>query len=133
MVVRPALPNGALSSFNSDLVREPLAGHAYECPVGPEATIWVTSRRAAVAGLLRIGDVAAGALGPQRPVNGHALALSIAEIVAAMGRVDPAAAGARPLSPQPDDRGAVRPLAARLLVRRAPTRSVWSAKPRSTP
>jgi len=92
VVVRPALPNGALSAFNSDLMREPLAGSTYECPVGPEATIWVTSRRAAVTSLLRMGDVAGSALGAQRTVNAHALALSIAEIVAAIGRVDPAAA-----------------------------------------
>jgi len=91
VVVRPALPNGALSAFNSDLVREPLAGNVYECPVGPEATIWVTSRRAAVANLLRLGEVDASALCAQRAVTARALALSIAEIVAALGRVDPAA------------------------------------------
>ena len=72
VVVRPAQPNGALSAFNSDLIREPLAGHLYECPVGPEATIWVTSRRAAVANLLRLGDVDAGALGAQRTVTARA-------------------------------------------------------------
>ena len=54
VVVRPALPNGALSAFNSDVIREPLAGRDYECPVGADATIWVTSRRAAVANLLRL-------------------------------------------------------------------------------
>jgi nucleoside-diphosphate-sugar epimerase len=91
VVVRPALPNGALSAFNSDLVREPLAGHLYECPVGPEATIWVTSRRAAIANLLRLGEVDAAALGAQRAVTARALALSVAEIVAGLGRVDPAA------------------------------------------
>jgi nucleoside-diphosphate-sugar epimerase len=93
VVVRPALPNGALSAFNSDLIREPLAGHVYECPVGPEATIWVTSRRAAVANLLRLGDVDAALLGPRRAVTAPALALSVAEIVAALGRVDAAAPG----------------------------------------
>ncbi len=91
VVVRPAQPNGARSAFNSDLIREPLAGHAYECPVGPEATIWVTSRRAAVANLLRVGDVDSVALGAQRAVTARALALSVAEIVAALGRVDAAA------------------------------------------
>jgi D-erythronate 2-dehydrogenase len=92
VVVRPALPNGSLSAFNSDLIREPLAGLVYECPVGPEATIWVTSRRAAVANLLRLGDVDAALLGANRAVTARALALSVAEIVAALGRVDAAAA-----------------------------------------
>lgn len=91
VVVRPALPNGALSAFNSDVIREPLAGRDYECPVGPEATVWLTSRRAAVANLLRLADVDGDGLGAQRAVTAPALALSIAEIVAALGRVDAAA------------------------------------------
>jgi nucleoside-diphosphate-sugar epimerase len=31
VVVRPPLANGALSGFNSDLIREPLAGRGYVC------------------------------------------------------------------------------------------------------
>ncbi|MDQ6639391.1 MAG: NAD-dependent epimerase/dehydratase family protein [Pseudomonadota bacterium] len=91
VVVRPALPNGALSAFNSDVIREPLAGRAYECPVGPEATVWLTSRRAAIANLLHLADLDGAAIGAQRAVTAPALAVSIAEIVAALGRVDPAA------------------------------------------
>jgi hypothetical protein len=60
-------------------------------PVGPEATIWVTSRRAAVANLLRLGEVDPTALGASRAVTARALALSVAEVVAALGRVDAAA------------------------------------------
>jgi D-erythronate 2-dehydrogenase len=91
VVVRPALPNGALSAFNSDVIREPLAGRDYECPVGAEATIWLTSRRAAVANLLHLAQVDGAALGAQRALTAPALAISIGAIVAALGRFDAAA------------------------------------------
>ena len=88
VVVRPPLANGALSAFNSDVIREPLAGRDYTCPVDPEATIWIASRHSAIANLLRLGEVYPKALGAARTVNAPALAVSIAEIVAALGRVD---------------------------------------------
>jgi len=88
VVVRPPLANGALSGFNSDVIREPLAGRDVECPVGPDATVWLTSRRAAIADLLRLAELDGAAIGAQRAVTGAALALSIGEIVAALGRVD---------------------------------------------
>ena len=77
VVVRPALPNGALSAFNSDVIREPLAGRDFTCPVGPDATIWVASRHSAVANLLhlaapggivdeQLGDALVGAVAEAR-------------------------------------------------------------------
>ena len=39
VVVRPPLPNGALSGFNSDLIREPLAGEA--CNVRSKLKVWL--------------------------------------------------------------------------------------------
>jgi len=91
VVVRPALPNGALSAFNSDVIREPLAGRGYVCPVGADATIWVTSQRAAVANLLRLAECEGAKIGSQRAVSAPALAISVGEIVAALGRFDAAA------------------------------------------
>ena len=91
VVVRPPLANGALSAFNSDVMREPLAGRDYVCPVGADATIWVTSRRAAVANLLRLAQCDGAAIGAQRAVTAPALAVSVGEIVAALARVDAAA------------------------------------------
>ena len=117
VVVRPALPNGALSAFNSDVIREPLAGRDYECPVGADATIWVTSRRAAVANLLHLAE--ARRRGDRRAARAHG---------AGARRLDRRhrrrarplrrrRAGARSLRAAAGDRSAVRPLAARLLVR----------------
>ena len=101
VVVRPALPNGALSAFNSDVIREPLAGRAYVCPVGPDATIWVASKRTTIANLLRFADIDGAALGVQRAVTAPALAVSIGEIVAALGRVDSAAPARVRFAPDP--------------------------------
>jgi nucleoside-diphosphate-sugar epimerase len=101
VLVRPPLANGALSAFNSDVVREPLAGRDYTCPVGPDATIWVASRRTTIANLLRLADVDASALGAARALTAPALAVSIAEVVAALGRADPAAPARVRFRPDP--------------------------------
>lgn len=105
VVVRPAgagSANGARSAFNSDVIREPLAGREYDCPVGPEATVWLTSRRAAVANLLHLADADGDAIGARRAVTAPALVASIAEIVAALGRVDASAPARVRYLPQPD-------------------------------
>jgi len=101
VVVRPALPNGALSAFNSDVIREPLAGREVECPVGADATIWLTSRRAAVANLLHLGELDGAAIGARRAITAPALAISIAEIVGALGRIDAAAPARVRYAPRP--------------------------------
>lgn len=102
VVVRPPLGNGARSAFNSDLIREPLAGRDYECPVGPEATIWITSLPTAIGQLLRLAEVEAAQLGAARAVTAPALAVSVADIVAALGRADPAAPTRVRCRPQAD-------------------------------
>jgi len=91
VVVRPALPNGALSGFNSDLIREPLAGRPYLCPVGPQASTWVCSRARVIENLLRIAALPGDAIGPVRTVNAPALSVSVAQIRDALAAVDPAA------------------------------------------
>ena len=77
---------------NSDLIREPLAGRAYTCPVSREATIWIVSLSNAVANLLHLAQVDPAALGPRRALNTPALAVSIAHIIEAIARFDPTAA-----------------------------------------
>ncbi|MEO8081832.1 MAG: NAD-dependent epimerase/dehydratase family protein [Caldimonas sp.] len=101
VVVRPPLANGALSAFNSDLIREPLAGRGYVCPVSRDATVWLTSYRRTIANLLRLAEVDAAALGAARAVTAPALAVSVGDIVDAMGRVDAAAPCRVAFEPQP--------------------------------
>lgn len=93
VVVRPPMPNGALSGFNSDLIREPLAGRDYVCPVGPGATTWLCSLPRVVGNLRRIADLPGEAIGPVRTVNAPALAVSVAQIVQALGAIDRQAGG----------------------------------------
>ncbi|HMN84053.1 MAG TPA: NAD-dependent epimerase/dehydratase family protein [Burkholderiaceae bacterium] len=102
VVVRPPLPNGALSGFNSDLIREPLAGRDYDCPVGEEATLWLSSLRHVVGNLIRMAALPAAAPGPARTVNAPAIAVSAGQIRDAIARVSPAAAARIRFSAVPD-------------------------------
>jgi D-erythronate 2-dehydrogenase len=92
VVVRPPLANGALSGFNSDLIREPLAGRDYVCPVSPAATIWIASLPHAIANLMRLAEADAAALGTRRALTTPSLAISVAGIVEALQRVQADAA-----------------------------------------
>jgi len=101
VVVRPPLTNGALSGFNSDLIREPLAGRDYVCPVAPDATIWIVSLGHAIANLIRLAQVDGAMLGPRRALTTPSLAVSISDIVAALAKADPAAPARIHFDPQP--------------------------------
>jgi len=102
VVVRPPMPNGALSGFNSDLIREPLAGRPYACPLGPEATLWLVSLPRVIDGLREALDWAPQALGAVRTVNLPAIAASVGEVIAAIGRRDPGAPARVTHAPTPD-------------------------------
>lgn len=87
VVVRPALPNGALSGFNSDLIRETLAGHRVTSPVSPEAVIWLQSLSSAVGAIAKALAMTGPAPDGARVVQLPALAASIAEILAVISKV----------------------------------------------
>ncbi|MGE0799622.1 MAG: NAD-dependent epimerase/dehydratase family protein [Lautropia sp.] len=84
VLVRPPIANGALSGFNSDLIREPLAGRPIVSPVSPAATLWVLSLARTVDNLLHAMRIDADAYGAQRGLLLPAVAVSIAEIVDAL-------------------------------------------------
>jgi D-erythronate 2-dehydrogenase len=85
--VRPGRPNAAASSFVSAIVREPLHGESVVCPAGPELELWVSSPRAAAQNLLHGASLSAEALGPNRIINLPGITVTVAEIVASLGRV----------------------------------------------
>lgn len=87
VVVRPPAPNGALSAFNSDIIREPLAGRAMVCPVSRSARIWVQSVETAVDNLLHAAQLVADAWGYARAVTLPAVPVTITEILDAVGRL----------------------------------------------
>ncbi|HVL57209.1 MAG TPA: NAD-dependent epimerase/dehydratase family protein, partial [Burkholderiaceae bacterium] len=77
VVVRPPLANGALSGFNSDLIREPLSGRDYRCPVGPDATLWLCSLHHVIGNLVRLAQTPSAAIGAERAITAPALAVSV--------------------------------------------------------
>jgi nucleoside-diphosphate-sugar epimerase len=95
IVVRPPVPNGALSAFNSDLLREPLAGRDYTAPVGPDAVIWLMSVGRCAANLIHASGLSGESFGARRVLNLPCVIASVGEIVAAIGRAAGSKAGAR--------------------------------------
>jgi len=93
IVVRPPVSNGALSGFNSDLLREPLAGRDYTAPVGPNAVIWLMSVGRCVANLMLAAELPADAFSKRRALNLPCVVASIDEMVAAIAR----SGGSKPL------------------------------------
>ena len=97
VVVRPPQPNGALSGFNSDMIRQPLTGHDYTCPVGPDACTWLTSLDVAVDQLWHAAQTSEQLWTQTLPPGERALTaptwpVTMAELQQALGEIDPSAA-----------------------------------------
>lgn len=54
IVARPVAPNSPLSSFAGDLMHAIALGQPFTCPVGPDATVWLLSRKLCVENLLAV-------------------------------------------------------------------------------
>jgi D-erythronate 2-dehydrogenase len=95
IVVRPGKPNAAASSFASAVVREPLNGVAYECPLPPETGVWLLSPRRVVEAFIHAHDLPASAWGANRVLNLPGITVTVAEMIEAMGRIAGAQAASR--------------------------------------
>ncbi len=84
IVVRPGKPNKAASSFASSVVREPLQGQPYACPVPPETEVWVLSPRQVVESFLHAERLPAEAWGFHRALALPGLTTTVADMVDAM-------------------------------------------------
>ena len=108
VVLRPALPNGALSGFNSDLIREPLSGRTYTCPVSSDARLWLLSLPAALAHLTSLLGMDharwSQVMGPAGTcaLNAPAWPVTVHEVVQAMAQIDPQVPQRVQFAPQPD-------------------------------
>lgn len=108
VVLRPVLPNGALSGFNSDLIREPLLGRNYVCPVSPDARLWLLSLPAALAHLTHLLGLdhatwsqvmtPAGTCA----LNSPAWPVTVQQVLLAMAQIDPQAPQRVQFDPKPD-------------------------------
>lgn len=101
IAIRPGVPNTAASSFLSSIVREPLAGRAYACPVDETVRSPILSPGRCVRNLLHAHDLPARAWGWDRTVTLPSLDVTVAELVQAVERFGGAEA-ARLISYQPD-------------------------------
>lgn len=88
--VRPGAPNGALSSFASGIVREPLAGLPADLPVPDDTALWLLSPDAAVDALVRTNTLSADAFHGGvhgRGLNLPGLTVTVAEMLEALRTV----------------------------------------------
>ncbi len=101
IVVRPGKPNKAASSFASSIIREPLQGQDYVCPVSDQTGVWVLSPRRVVDAFIHGAELPAADWGPNRAVALPGLTVTVREMVDTMGAVAGERVAAR-VSWQPD-------------------------------
>ena len=94
-------PNTAVSGYTSALVREPLAGRDYTCPVPPEVRMPILSVRSCVELLVRLADLPPGALGDYRAFNAPNIAPAGTEIADAVLRLGRPGMGTIRFAPDP--------------------------------
>jgi nucleoside-diphosphate-sugar epimerase len=87
IIVRPGAPNMAASAFASSLVREPLMGRPYACPVPADTPLCVLSVRRVVDGFMNAAILSATHLGHTRAVQLPGLTLSVQDLLSALERV----------------------------------------------
>jgi nucleoside-diphosphate-sugar epimerase len=87
IVVRPGKANAAASSFASAVVREPLNGIPYECPLPPETGVWLLSPRKVVEAFIHAHDLPAAKWGSNRVVNLPGITVTVAEMIESMGKI----------------------------------------------
>ncbi|MEE9375268.1 MAG: D-erythronate dehydrogenase [Rhizobiaceae bacterium] len=86
IVVRPGRPNAAASGFFSNIIREPLAGKKAILPVSTEVMHWVASPRSAIGFCLHAAELDGEKLGPKRNLTMPGLAVTVGEMIDAVGR-----------------------------------------------
>jgi nucleoside-diphosphate-sugar epimerase len=102
VIIRPGVPNQAASSFASAVFREPLAGRDYALPVGLDVRMPVIGERTVVEGLIALMELDAPALGDDRALTLPSISVTVAEMVEAIGRADPAAPARVSVEPDPE-------------------------------
>ena len=98
VVVRPRAAGGALSGFNSDLIREPLQGREVVSPVRRDSCLWLCSRETTVDQLWALSEIpedkwrqTCAEHRSDGAVNAPTWPVQLEPLIAALGRIDPAA------------------------------------------
>ena len=87
VVVRPGKANAAASSFASAIIREPLEGRAYTCPVAEETGVWLLSPRRVVESFLHAANLPAETLGMSRALALPGMTITVREMIAGLRKV----------------------------------------------
>ena len=87
IVVRAGKANAAASSFASAVIREPLNGVDYDCPVAPETDVWLLSPGRVVEAFIHAWELPSEAWGTKRWLNLPGITASVAQMVEAMRSV----------------------------------------------
>ncbi|HYL91356.1 MAG TPA: NAD-dependent epimerase/dehydratase family protein [Burkholderiales bacterium] len=80
VIVRPGTANTAVSGWTSAIIREPLAGRDYACPVEPRTRIACISVGRVVSALQKMMELPGDRLGPRRTVLLTGLSVSAREM-----------------------------------------------------
>lgn len=81
VVVRAGQANAAASSFASAVIREPLQGKKYECPVPGSLEVWLASPRTVVANLVHGASIPASAFGTWRTLSLPGITVRVDEML----------------------------------------------------
>ena len=93
--VRPGKANAAASSFASAVIREPLNGIDYGCPVPPETLMWMCGPRDVVSNLVKAFELPSENWGVLRAVSLPGIVVSVAEMVESLRKLGGEAASKR--------------------------------------
>jgi nucleoside-diphosphate-sugar epimerase len=114
-------PNSAASGYASALIREPLAGHDYICPVPPSTRIPILNWGACIELITTLMEMPAGALGDFRTINCPNISPTAREIANAVLRRKRQGTGKISFKPDPSITGIVTAWPTQMLTRRAAT------------
>jgi nucleoside-diphosphate-sugar epimerase len=87
IVVRPGKPNKAASGFASGIVREPLNGIDFVCPVNPDSQMAIMSPRTVIDCFVHMHEIAGADLGASRGLLLSGFSVSMADTVGALRKV----------------------------------------------
>jgi nucleoside-diphosphate-sugar epimerase len=87
VIVRPGAPNRAASGFASGVLREPLNGEDYVCPVPFTTKVAATGYRTVIEGLLALHAVDGNKLGADRALNLRTRTVTVGEMIESLRRV----------------------------------------------
>jgi nucleoside-diphosphate-sugar epimerase len=87
IVVRPGKANLAASSFASAVIREPLNGIDYVCPVRPETGVWLLSPRRCIEAFIHAHELQPSAWPSGRAINLPGITEPLPKMIEALGRV----------------------------------------------